>query len=74
VNLEKMYTLLLLLVVVVVVAAVLVTIVITVALHFQHMQDIFLFSNMSGQAVCPAQPLTQCATGGFSPGTKAAWA
>ena len=65
-----MYTLLLLLLVVVVVvvvvaAAVLVTVVIIVALHFQHIQDIFIFSKMSGPAVCPAQPLTQCATESF---------
>jgi len=58
----------------IVAAAVLVTVVVTVALHFQHMQDISLFSKMSIPAMCPAQPLTQCGTGGFSPGAKAAWA
>jgi len=52
---------------------VLVTVVVTVALHFQHMQDIFLFSKISRPALCPAQPITVCGTGGFSSGAKAAW-
>jgi hypothetical protein len=63
-----------LIVVVIVVAAVLVTVAVTVALHFQQIQVIFLFSKMSRPALCPAQPLTQFGTEGFSPGAKAAWA